>query len=251
MIRTRFFMLCIALCFAAAGLASAADLNATVFKITGKADLQKDGAWVALAVGQVLPVGATVSTGFRSELQLKIGPSTVVVKALTRLTIKDLVQAGGAAKTDLYLAVGKIDAEVNKSDTVTEQKFTVGSPVSTASVRGTSFSFDGVNLTVARGVVDFSDLRGNTVQVPVGETARAVVSGGSQSTIQSPRDVTTQDSTVKASASSDFGQTDATYSTSNSSIDGWDYSSTVDSLSSYNWYSEFPNVHVTVGGIGP
>jgi hypothetical protein len=252
MIRTRFFILCIALCLAAAGLASAADLSATVFKITGKADLQKDGAWVGLAVGQVLPVGATVSTGFRSELQLKIGPSTVVVKALTRLTIKDLVQTGGAAKTDLYLAVGKIDAEVNKSDTVTEQKFTVGSPVSTASVRGTSFSFDGVNLTVARGVVDFSDLRGNTVQVPVGESARAVVSGGGyQSTLQSPRDVATQDSTVKSNSNSDFGQTEGTYDESNYSIDGWDYSSTIDSLSGYNWYSEFPNVHVTVGGIGP
>ena len=212
-------MLCIVLCLLAAGLASAADLTATVVKITGKADSQKDGAWVALAVGQVLPVGTTVSTGFRSELQLKIGPSTVAVKALTRLTIKDLVQTGGAAKTDLYLAVGKIAAEVNTSDTVTEQKFTVGSPVSTASVRGTSFTFDGVNLTVARGVVDFSDLRGNIVQVPVGESARAVV--GYQSTLVSPRDVAAQQSTVQANAGSDYGQTDATYSESCYSIDGW------------------------------
>jgi hypothetical protein len=249
MIRTRIFALCITLCFAAAGLASAADLNATVVKITGKAEVQKDGGWVALAVGEVLPVGATVSTGFRSELQLKIGPSTVSVKALTRLTIKDLVQTGGAAKTDLYLAVGKISAEVNTSDTVTEQKFTVGSPVSTASVRGTSFAFDGVNLTVARGVVDFSDLRGNTVQVPVGESARAGT--GYQNTLVSPRDVATQDSTVQANASSDFGQTDATYDESYYSIDGWDYTSTIDSLNGYNWFSEFPNVHIHVGGIGP
>ena len=249
MIRTRIFMLCIVLCLLAAGLASAADLTATVVKITGKADSQKDGAWVALAVGQVLPVGTTVSTGFRSELQLKIGPSTVAVKALTRLTIKDLVQTGGAAKTDLYLAVGKIAAEVNTSDTVTEQKFTVGSPVSTASVRGTSFTFDGVNLTVARGVVDFSDLRGNMVQVPVGESARAGV--GYQNNLVSPRDVATQQSTVQASASSDFGQTDATYSESSYSIDGWDYTSTIHSLSGYDWSSEFPNVHVYVGGIAP
>jgi hypothetical protein len=247
MIRTRLFTLCIIFCLGAAGLASAADISATVVKITGKAEIQKDGAWVALAVGEVLPVGATVSTGFRSELQLKIGPSTVAVKALTRLTIKDLVQTGGAAKTDLYLAVGKISAEVNKSDTVTEQKFTVGSPVSTASVRGTSFTFDGVNLTVARGVVDFSDLRGNSVQVPVGESARA--GSGYQNTLVSPRDVTTQDSTVQSNASSDFGQTDATYDESYYSIDGWDYLDTLNSLDNYNWYSEFPNVHIYVGGI--
>lgn len=249
MIRTRLFALCITLCLTAAGLASAADLSATVLKITGKADVQKDGAWVALKAGEVLPVGATVSTGFRSELQLKIGPSTVVVKALTRLTLKDLVQTGGAATTDLYLAVGKIAADVNKSDTVTEQKFTVGSPVSTASVRGTSFTFDGVNLTVDRGVVDFSDLRGNTVQVPVGESARAVA--GYQSTLVSPRDVAAQDATVQANTSSDFGQTDATYDESYYSFDGWDYLDILDSLYDYNWYAEFPNVHVYVGGIAP
>ncbi len=245
----RFSALCIMFLLAVAGLASAADLSATVVKITGKAEMQQDGAWVALAVGQVLPVGTTVSTGFRSELQLKIGPSTVAVKALTRLTIKDLVQTGGTAKTDLYLAVGKIDAEVNKSDTVTEQKFTVGSPVSTASVRGTSFTFDGVNLTVARGVVDFSDLRGNTVQVPVGESARAVA--GYESTLVSPRDVTTQESTVQANAGSDFGQTDATYDESYYSFDGFDYWSILDALDSYDWYNEFPNVHIYVGGIAP
>ncbi len=245
----RIFALCALLSLATAGLASADDLNATVVKITGKADMQKDGAWVALTVGQVLPVGTTVSTGFRSELQLKIGPSTVAVKALTRLTIKDLVQTGGTAKTDLYLAVGKVSAEVNKSDTVTEQKFTVGSPVSTASVRGTSFTFDGVNLKVDRGVVDFSDLRGNTVQVPVGESARAVA--GYQSTLVSPRDVAAQDSTVQANAGSDFSQTDATYDESYYSWDGFDYTDILDSLDGYDWYSEFANVHIYVGGIAP
>ena len=245
----RLSILCMILSLAAAAMASAADLEATVVKITGKAEIQKDGAWVALAVGQVLPVGATVSTGFRSELQLRIGPSTVAVKALTRLTIRDLVQTGGAAKTDLYLAVGKISADVNKSDTVTEQKFTVGSPVSTASVRGTSFTFDGVNLTVQRGVVDFGDLRGNTVQVPVGESARAIA--GYQSTLVAPRDVAAQDAVVQSNSGNDYGQTDATYDDSYYSWDGWDYTDTLDSLDGYNWYGEFPNVHITVGGIGP
>jgi hypothetical protein len=249
MMRSRVFALCTVLFLAAAAFVFADDLTATVVKITGKASVQKDGAWVALAVGDVVPVGATVSTGFRSELQLKIGPSTVAVKALSRLTVKDLALAGGAAKTDLYLAVGKISAEVNKSDTVTEQKFTVGSPVSTASVRGTSFTFDGVNLTVARGVVDFSDLRGNTVQVPVGESARAVA--GYQSTLVSPRDLAAQESTVQANAGSDYGQTDATYDESYYSYDGYDYSDTLSSLDNYNWYSEFANVHIYVGGIAP
>ena len=249
MIRTKISMVCAALIFAAATFAAADDLSATVVKITGKATIQKGDDWAALAQGQVLPIGATVSTGFRSELQLKIGPSTVTVKALSRLTVKDLALTGTAAKTDLYLAVGKIDAEVNKSEAVTEQKFTVGSPVSTASVRGTSFSFDGINLRVGRGIVDFSDLRGNVVRVPVGESARAIQSKGS-SKISTPREVATQASVVKSDSSSDYGQTSATYDESSTSVDGWDYLSILDSLSSYDWSSEFPNVHVSIGGIG-
>jgi hypothetical protein len=247
--RIKAFAVCAALILAALG-AGAAELSATVVKISGKAEIQKGSDWVTLAVGQTLPIGATISTGFRSELQLKIGPSTVTVKALSRLTLRDLVQTGGSATTDLYLAVGKINAEVNKSEAITEQKFKVGSPVSTASVRGTSFSFDGVRLTVDRGVVDFSDLRGNTVQVPVGESARAVLSGASGG-IATPRDVATQESTVQANSGADYGQTDATYDETYYSIDGWDYSSTLDSLYSYDWSSEFPNVHVYIGGITP
>ena len=248
--RTKASAICTALLLFAIGFTTAADINATVFKITGKAEMQQGGAWIALAVGQVIPIGSMVSTGFRSELQLKIGPSTVTVKALSRLTLKDLIQTGSSAKTDLYLTVGKIDAEVNKSAAVTEQKFTVGSPVSTASVRGTSFSFDGVKLSVFRGSVDFSDLRGNVVRVPVGESARATESGGA-SGIATPRDITTQDSVVQSNSSSDYGQTDASYDEWGGSIDGWNYLSTLDSLSSYDWSSEFPNVHVTIGGIGP
>ena len=169
MIRTKISMVCVALIFAAATFAAADDLSATVVKITGKADHLK-----GRRLGRTGPrTGAAHRRhrlhGLPLRAPAQIGPSTVTVKALSRLTVKDLALTGTAAKTDLYLAVGKIDAEVNKSEAVTEQKFTVGSPVSTASVRGTSFSFDGINLRVGRGIVDFSDLRGNVVRVPVGE----------------------------------------------------------------------------------
>jgi len=238
-----------ALLFLALPLA-AAELTATVTKITGKAELQKGSSWVALALGQVLPIGATVSTGFRSELQLKIGPSTVTVKALSRLILKDLVQTGTEAKTDLYLTVGKIDAEVNKSEAVTAQTFTVASPVSTASVRGTAFSYDGVRVTVTRGLVDLHDLRGNVVQVPVGEAAQASTTGGSQG-IATPRDIETQDSTVQANSGSDYGQTDGTWDSYSYSLDGWDYWSILDSLDSYDWAAEYPNTYIWIGGIAP
>lgn len=239
---------CAALVLCLAGPAAAADVTTTVAKITGKAQLQQGAGWAPLAVGQVLPVGSTVSTGFRSELQLKIGPSIVTVKALSRLTVRDLVQNGTDVKTDLYLKVGKIDAEVNKSEAVTSQKFTVASPVSTASVRGTAFTYDGVNLRVTRGLVDFSDLRGHQVSVPVGEGARAAAPGTNQN-LTTNQNLVAQDSTAQSNSGSDYGVTDATEMDSWGSWDGWDYSSLLDSLDAYDWSSELPNTHVYIGGV--
>ncbi len=62
---------------------AAGDIAATVAKITGKAQIQKGANWVALTLGQKLATGDTISTGFRSELQLQIGASVVVVKPLS------------------------------------------------------------------------------------------------------------------------------------------------------------------------
>lgn len=155
--------------------AAAAELTATVAAVSGKVQFQKGTTWSNVDVGQTLPIGTTVATGFRSELKLKIGPSTVTVKALSRLTISSLVQNGTDANTDLYLKVGKVNAEVNKDETIQTQKFTVKSPVATASVRGTEFTFDGVRLEVQRGLVAFSDSRGNQVAVPAGESAKAAL----------------------------------------------------------------------------
>ncbi|HTH12962.1 MAG TPA: FecR domain-containing protein [Spirochaetia bacterium] len=245
----RSFLFFVALVVLAPGVpVLAADISASVAKITGKCQLQAGNDWTPLTVGQVLPVGATVSTGFRSELQLKIGPSTITVKALSRLTVKDLVQSGSDVKTDLYLKVGKISAEVNKDDSVATNQFKVGSPVSTASVRGTSFTFDGVSLQVARGMVDFADLRGNVVSVPVGEAARALGSGQGLVPNQT---LVAQDSTTQANAGSDFGSTTESDSWQVSSFDGFSYSDLVDGLYGYDWYNELPGVHITVGGITP
>jgi len=224
--------------------AGAAELTATVATITGKVQVQKGTDWVALKVGQTVPLGATVSTGFRSELQLKIGPSTITVKALSRLTVQSLVQNGTTASTDLYLKVGKVSAEVNKSDTVQTQKFTVKSPVATASVRGTEFNFDGVNLQVTRGIVDFIDSKGIVLSVPVGEAARAGAPGTNQGTLGNA-DLVAQDSTTRANASSDYG-------TENWSDDDW--MSFLSSLSEQDLKDlldaiQFPNTYVFVMGI--
>jgi hypothetical protein len=245
--RTFVFALAVAATLAALP-AAAADITASVAKVTGKCQIQKGTDWATLTVGQVLPVGATVSTGFRSELQLKIGPSTITVKPLSRLTVQDLVQSGSDVKTDLYLKVGKISAEVNKDESVATNQFKVGSPISTASVRGTAFTFDGVTLQVSRGMVDFADLRGNVVSVPVGEAARALGSGQG---LVSNQTLVAQDSTTRTDAGSDYGTTGESDAWAVTSYDGFSYADLLDGLSGYDWYNELPGVHITIGGINP
>lgn len=223
-----------------------ADIAVTVAKITGKAQLQKGADWVPLTPGQKLGSGDTVSTGFRSELLLQIGPSTVTVKALSRVTLQNLTQEGTSLKTDLYLKVGKVSAEVNKSESVQSQKFQVASPVATASVRGTAFSFDGTNLQVSRGLVDFSDLRGNKVSIPVGEAARVAAPGSRQGIVTNQK-LVAQESVVAAKADA----ADALEDEATLSWNGWTYADLLDLLYGWDWYGDGGWSEVYINGIDP
>lgn len=245
----RWFIIALAL---AAGLGlplEAADLTATVAAVQGKVQYQKGADWLPVSVGQTLPLGTTVSTGFRSELQLKIGPSTVTVKALSRLKVESLVQDGATTKTDLYLTVGKISAEVNKNETVQDQKFTVKSAVATASVRGTVFDFDGVNLRVYRGLVDFIDGSGRVLNVPVGEAARAAWSTPAKPTADAG--LLAEQLTVQANASSDYDLSDFSSQDWTDSFSNMSYEDLLALLSNYDWSGELPNVHLSIRGITP
>ena len=127
--------------------------EATVVAVVGKAEVQKGAEWVALNVGDSVEKGAVISTGFKSELLLKVNESNIKMGALTRLTVEQLTQSASANKTSLFIDSGKVNVEVNKSGNKRED-FKVSSPVATASVRGTSFTFgsDGT-LTTHSGLV--------------------------------------------------------------------------------------------------
>ncbi len=114
--------------------------DAKVMAIVGKAEILRDNAWVALSVGDFVPKGAVISTGFKSELLLKVNESNVKLGALTRMTVEQLVQSSSENKTSLFIDSGKVNVEVNKTAGKREN-FRVSSPVATASVRGTSFTF--------------------------------------------------------------------------------------------------------------
>ena len=128
--------------------------QAVLQSLKGKVEVKMPGTseWTTASEGQALSVAATLSTGFDSSVVVVMGKTTLQVKPLTRMSIDKLVEEGGTLKTTTFLRVGSVSAAVKSADGV-KQDFKVQSPYSTASVRGTEFTFDGLRLKVTEGVV--------------------------------------------------------------------------------------------------
>ncbi|MDR2369848.1 MAG: FecR family protein, partial [Treponema sp.] len=105
--------------------------------------------------------------GFKSTALLVVGSSTITVRPLTRLTLEEIQNITGGESARLLLQTGRIRAEVKPPAGATAD-FTVRSPIATASVRGTSFDFDGVNLSVDEGLVHVAGGNGSAVYVGAG-----------------------------------------------------------------------------------
>jgi len=174
-----------------------AELQATISELSGKVEIKVDDSavWKPATVGAVIEAGTTISTGFKSVAVLKIGETRLTVKALTRLSLKDLVEKDKSVSTDLFLSVGKVRADV-RPIAGKSQTFNVGSPISTASVRGTGFDFDGVNLKVDHGEVAVITPKGHVVPVSAGEGTR-VNPGATFGEIQAPLDQLVENSEVR------------------------------------------------------
>ena len=125
--------------------------TATLVDFKGKVELMKPGAaWAAAVKGMRIDKGMTISTGFNSSATLQMGDSTVLAKALTRLTLEELVRKENTVQTSLFLKVGKVRAEVKSSQGLA-QDFKLKSPISTAAVRGTTVEGDGENTSCEGG----------------------------------------------------------------------------------------------------
>lgn len=141
-----------------------------VLAIKGKVEIQKGGQWTIAHKGDALDSGTLVSTGFKSELTLKVDGSTIVVQALTRLRLDEIVKKGDVLSSKVYLDMGSIKANVKPAQTK-KVSFTVRTPVATASVRGTSgeISYSGM-LNGETGVWDYINMSGDVVRVFAGDT---------------------------------------------------------------------------------
>jgi len=157
--------------------------SALVKSFSGKVEYRTGtGAWTPLTDGLKIPLGSTISTGFDSRAVLEIGTATLAVAPLTRMSINDLVEKNGTVSTGLYLQVGMVKTQVKKVEGV-QNDFVIKSPVTTASVRGTVFDFDSVNLNVNEGIVLMTDQYKQSLRVHHGESSSGreagSISGGS------------------------------------------------------------------------
>jgi hypothetical protein len=141
----------------------------TITAMSGKVEILAPGRdWAPAAVGMVLAVSAVVSTGFNSNATLESELSTLEVRPLTRVRIDELVRSQDSARTEVFLQVGRVRADVRTAEGL-RHDFEVRSPVSTAAVRGTRFEYSGTKLKVEDGSVRYANQYNQSRTVSGGE----------------------------------------------------------------------------------
>jgi hypothetical protein len=155
----------------AAALRAQSPLQARIQSLRGTVEIQAPGSsvWQPAVPGQELEQDTLVSTGFKSAALIMVGNSTIQVRPLTRLSLREIRAAAEGDSVDVQLRVGRIRADVRPPAEGGAVNFNVRSPVATASVRGTVFEFDTVNLAVNEGTVSFSGADKTAVYVAAGQ----------------------------------------------------------------------------------
>jgi hypothetical protein len=155
--------------------------EARVLETIGTVELKAPGSagWAAARPGDLLTADTIIATGFKSTARLRLGNSLLLIRPLTHLTLKELSRTSGNERVNLELRTGQVRADVRPAE-LNKMDFTVRSPSVTASVRGTVFEFDTLNLKVAEGLVRFStvDNVNRTVEVRAGDFSYADAASG-------------------------------------------------------------------------
>lgn len=174
--QTRSIALIVVLLMTVPLLVLSAQQNATISRTTGKVEILTNNQWSPAETGATVPLGATISTGFNSTATVDVGNATLQVRPLTRMRLEELAEQQGVLRADMFMPVGRVRAEVRTTEGVTNE-FRLRSTVSTASVRGTEFFFDGYVLRVSEGRVRLINTSGQETDVPAGGEGEASETG--------------------------------------------------------------------------
>jgi len=143
--------------------------NGVVKELSGTVELKAAGAtaFAPATAGAQVRADTVISTGFKSTALLEVGSAIIAVRPLTRLTLTEISASQGAETLNMSLQAGRVKVDVNPPAGA-KASLSVSSPSATASVRGTSFYFDTVSVSVREGTVAFRGNAGYTVQVGAG-----------------------------------------------------------------------------------
>jgi hypothetical protein len=172
--------LCIAAMLCAVVFGAFAQKAGVIQEMAGEVELKAAGAssFSPARVGSEVSQDTVVSTGFKGTAIIAVGSTTIAVKPLTRLSLSEIQLSSGSENLNMNLQTGRVRVDV-KPPEGTKTNFTVQSPSATASVRGTVFEFDTLNLKVHEGNVAFLG-KGGKIQtsVPAGFTTTLNKNGG-------------------------------------------------------------------------
>jgi len=157
-------------------------------ELSGEVEFKREGssAFVRASAGDVIALNTLISTGFRSTAIIEVGSSRITVRPLTRLSLAEIQRIENTETVNVNLQSGRVRVDVNPP-AGSRTSFSVQSPSSTASVRGTSFDFDTVDISVDKGRVIFLGNAGPAVIVDAGNASFI----GSDTTSADPVDVIT------------------------------------------------------------
>jgi hypothetical protein len=154
----------------AAAMVFAQNPEAVIREITGTVELKAGGSedWKPASVGDRVAESTIISTGLKSTAILAIGSSTITVRPITRLSLDALMSQDNTETINVELRTGRMQVDVTPP-TGSRAEFTVRTPSTTASVRGTKFDIDPVSLRVREGSVVYRSTAENTRPVIVSE----------------------------------------------------------------------------------
>ncbi|MCL2138763.1 MAG: FecR family protein [Treponema sp.] len=165
--------------------------EARFVRITGTVEVKtKDSQiWQPAFVDGIINKNMLVSTGVKSSAEIFVGGSKITLSPLTVLTLEELVQQGNTETSSVYLRSGRVKADVTPPSGA-KAEFVVRSPTTTASVRGTSFSYNGRQLSVYEGKVALANQNGQKVYV--NKNQRSYVDKGKNQRLALPFETVTE-----------------------------------------------------------
>jgi hypothetical protein len=143
--------------------------SGVIRELSGEVELKRAGtsAFVAARVGDRVARDTIVSTGFKGSAVIAVGSAVITVRPLTRLSLAEIQNSADTENLNVNLQTGRVRVEVTPP-AGSRANCAVQGPSATASVRGTRFEFDTVNLRVTEGRVAFSGPSGLATMVNAG-----------------------------------------------------------------------------------